>query len=283
MQYNQGTGLIQLMTLTNRNSKSNIFTGRGTNYYIVLMTTIDPATLAITSSKPITTNKADAYVKTNLKNPKGYFGLPQDMIINNDKTTTVLLEEMVQETISNGKGAVSYRTYLNDIGVAKYDVQGNEVSGGYAVNKAQMANGRIDPLYISKKSNGYWSIRANTPQGITFGMGVMNNNAFLSYDYINTGSNEYIFYNDYPENLDRKESKKPKTVVYISDANTVMCKVNGDNVDKSYLFGTPDDSHSRFCYIESSHFLKENKTYATLMIDKDDKKKQAKVAWITLR
>ncbi len=289
MQFNPGTKKIQLLTLTFKNSKSNAFTGRGKTFYTVLMNTIEPEDLTITS-KPLNADNADGYAKSNLKLAGGFSGLPQQMVINPDNSTTVLMEEMMHIEIrkSNSSipfgpslGPVYYRTELNAIGTAEYDTDGNEKSG-IAIDKSQRANGRIDPLYISQKGNGYWALRGGYGQGI--GMGGLNNNAFMSYDYVNTGNNAYILYNDYPENFDKPVGKKMKEVVAISDANTVACSVTGNKVEKFYLFGTPkDDDYSKFSYIESSNYSPATKTYATLMIDRDGRKKVAKVAWVQFK
>ncbi|MBN9481950.1 MAG: hypothetical protein BGO70_15370 [Bacteroidetes bacterium 43-93] len=280
MQYNPGTGMIQLLTLTQRSSSSKIFSGKTTNYYLILMQNIDPETLTIISSKPLTVDKADAYAKNHLKNAKGFWGLPQQMVINSDNSTTILMEEMSQEEIRGSRGGTSYRTYLNNIGVTELDTKGTETDG-YAINKVQMANGIIDPLYISKKSKGLWSFRGGMAQG--WSMGIVTNNAFLSYDYLNANNKKYIIFNDYPENFEKEDTRKYKTVVAISDASTVCYELNNGKIDKFYLFGKPnDDDEANFCYIESSHFLKETNTYATLMVEKRGRKKNAKIAWVQL-
>jgi hypothetical protein len=58
--------------------------------------------------------------------------------------------------------------------------------------------------------------------------------------------------------------------------------LNDPKMDKFFLFGQPDDKHSStFCYIESSHYNKETKTYATMIVERDGRDKQARIAWVT--
>lgn len=285
MQYNPGTGMIQLLTLTQTSSKGGgMFSNKSTTYYQTLLNLIDPESLFIVASKNGSSTEANDYAKTKLGLERGYFGLPQNMVINPDNSTTILSEEMTQQTIYSSRGATSYRTYLNNIGIVDFDTKGAEQSG-VVLPKEQMANGIIEPLYMYNKSKGFWSFRGSMQTG--WGIGVVNNNAFLSYDYVATPTSRYVIYNDYPENLEKKHEGKynrMKAVVYISDANTMCYKLTNGKPEEFYLFGAPkDDRESRFCYIESSHYNATTKSYATLLMERDGRKKMAKVAWVTLK
>ncbi len=281
MQFNPGTGLVQLLTLTKGATKGRGFTPGITTYYGTLYTLIDPKSMHIVSSKQTSSNYADKVAKSEYGVAKGFRGMPQNMVINPDNSTTIMSEEMTLDQIIGSYGSVSYRTHLNNIGLTDYDVKGNEV-GGTMIPKEQMANGLIEPLYIYNKSKGFWSF-----MGLGWTRGVAPNNAFLSYDYVATPDGRYVIFNDYPENIERKAEKKYnkiKQVVAISEANTMCYKVNGSKVEEHYLFGAPkDDSYSKFCYVESSHFNPKTKTYATLMVSRDGRKKEAKVAWIQFK
>lgn len=288
MQFNPGTGLIQLMTLTITKGKQRsvglaaIGVPQGSKtYYGAIYTLIDPESLYIVSSKPISNTNADNVAKSEYGLSKGFNGLPQTMVINPDNSTTILCEEMTLDQIMGSYGSVSYRTHLNNIGVTNFDIKGTE-TGGTVILKEQMANGLIEPLYMYNKSKGFWSFMS-----LGWTRGVAPNNAFLSYDYVATPEGRYIIFNDYPENIERKAEKKYnkiKQVVAISEANTMCYKVNGSKVEEHYLFGTPkDDSYSKFCYVESSHYNPKTKTYATLMVSRDGRKKEAKVAWVQFK
>lgn len=282
MQMNPGSGMIQLMTLTLTKGKNRWFTGGKTNYYMTLMNYIDPQSLTIVSTKPMVCEKASAYAQSHLDEEKGYTGLPQNMVINRDNSTSILSEELTLQETYNARGQVtSVKTFLGDIGITELDTKGDETDG-CALKKTQMASGRIDPLYISKKSKGSWSYRgAGAPMGGFGMMGGGNNNAFYSYDYVNTDKGKYFLFNEYPKNLERDEDRRRKTVVAISDASTVCYKLDNGKLTCNYLFGNPkDEDISKFCYIESSDFNKDNNTYATLMMKRDGRKKEAHVAWV---
>lgn len=271
MKYNKGTGMIELLTLTFVKSK------RKTAYYLPLISYIDPATLFVTNSQVLTTNKASEYMQAHFDNTDGYNGLPEDMIINNDNTTTVLYEDQQQiERRDQRTGRVTSRsTILGNIGIAEIDNKGKEKEGN-AILKKQFATGFFDPLYLANKHKGMWAYRSA-------GLLRTNNNAFMSFDYVNTDKNRYIIFNDYSVNFERGDDvKKRKDVTTISEANTFYYRLHDGQFDKDYLFGTPgSDKQSNFCSVESSDFNKETNTYATLLISRDGRNKEAKIAWVT--
>ncbi|MBA3827647.1 MAG: hypothetical protein H0X33_01805 [Taibaiella sp.] len=270
MKYNPGTNVIQLLTLTYLKSK------RKSSFYLPVITYIDPETLFITASLPLTAAKASDYIQSHLDREEGFQGLPQDMIINKDNTSTVLLEETQQQITYDRNGAVTRaETTLGNIGLTELDNKGKEKEG-YAILKSQYAAGLMQPLYIAQKSKGLWSY---TGRGGLFTQA--NSNAFMSYDYVSTYKNRYVIFNDLPVNFDRDEKKKRKKVLMASSTNTVCYKLNKGEMEKFYLFGESDDKQNKFCYIEGSSYMKSNNTYATMMIERNGRDKQAKMVWIT--
>lgn len=277
MQYNPGTKMLQLLTLTYMKTKSKVFSSKSTSYYATLISYIDPESLFIISTKPVMNEKTSEYVVNKLGG-ESYNGLPQQMIINPDNSTTVLSEEMQSEVVTRNGMSYTSRTYLGNIGMTVLDTKGNE-TGGMSVNKRQQADGAVDPLYIAAKSKGLWSYRG--------GIGLMRinleNNAFMSFDYLPTPSGQYILFNDYNENYEKADnSPKRKTVAAISEANTIYYKMDNGKITKGYLFGKPaNDDISKFCYIESSNYQPANSTYATLLVQRDGRKKVARIAWVS--
>jgi hypothetical protein len=276
MRFNPGTNMIQLLTLTLMQTKSKFFSNKNSSYYLTLLSFIDPENLTVAFTKPMVSEKVSTYAMSNFGLKDGYSGMPQNMIINEDKTTTLLMEEMTTQTTTQNGRMVRQQTFLGGIGISELSDRGTEESG-YVLPKLQAASGVIPPLYISHKSQGFWSYGGGNGM-----MGMANNNAFMSYDYVDAGKDRYILYNDYPSNLRRENSAKRKTVAAISDANTVCFKIKDGHTDQFLPFGTPtDDRVSNFSYIESSDFLPATKTYATLMVHRDGRKKEAHIAWIT--
>lgn len=265
MKYNKGTGMLNLLTLTQIQSKRN------TTYYLALMSYIDPSTLFITGTVPITNEKASAYMQSHLDVDE-YQGLPEDMIINPDNTVTVLMEQTRQEIVTRNGAVVSQRTYLGNIGLTVLDTKGKEKDGS-AVLKMQNANGLMYPLYLSDKRGGTWSYNVNN--GF-----IVNYNAYLSYDYVSTSTNRYILFNDRPENFDRDEKKKRKMLEDPSHSNTICYKLNNGEMEKFYLFGEPDEHQYVFCNVEASNYQPATNTYCTIVISKKKREDETKLAWI---
>jgi hypothetical protein len=276
MEYNPGTGMVQLMTLTYMKSKSKFFSGVTSNYYLTLIHYIDPESLYIVSTKPVASEKVVTYAKR-FHGKKPYAGLPQQMVVNKDNSTTILQEETYKEIVTQNGKVVSVKTFLGSIGISELDTKGTEKEG-YAINKVQMAMGDIDPLYISQKSKGHWFYRKG-------GALVFDNNAFMSFDYVNTDKNRYILFNDYLHNYHQDEDeRKKKVVTTINTASMICYKLSDGKIERSFLFGAPkEDDECKHAYIESSHYLKENSTYATLIIDRSGRKKDAKIAWVKFK
>lgn len=273
LKYNPGTNMLQLFTLTYTTSK------RGTNYYLPLMNYIDPESLFIISNKTVTGKMPEEYLERNFNYDKGLSGLPQSMYINPDNSTTIITEEIIQAITRNANTGqiVGAQTTLGCVGVIELDEKGNE-KDGRAIIKSQVAPGLIEAFYTDKRSKGIWSY-------VNSGLKMMPTTAFLSYEYINTGKNQYVFFNDYPENFSKDEEKerKRKMVTGISNTNAICYKLKYAGFDKSYLFGAPtSDKQSTFCYIEAGDYFPKTSTYATLIVERDGRKKQSKIAWINL-
>ncbi len=270
MSYNHYNNTIQLLTLSYTTGKNHFFSGSRTSYYLSLISYIEPGSLNLLSVKPVLGEKINDYVHTKLGLDENYNGLSQQMIINKDKTTTILSEEMAEEKVVDQRGnVVSATTFLGAIGVSELNEDGTERKG-YLMVKKQAAAGILKPLYIATRAKGKWSNQ----------MGYALHNSFLSYDYISTEKNRYILFNDNPRNIDKDEDEiKRRLVTGVNKLNTVCYSL--PSLDKFYLFGNPESKDvSNACYIEASDYNKNNDTYATILIERNGHDRQARMVWI---
>jgi hypothetical protein len=176
-------------------------------------------------------------------------------------------------SMNTGHTHTSHKTYLGPVGISELSDNGTEVNG-YAINKKQQADGTLPILYMAGRNKGVFSYPTSDQK--------TNNNEFLSYDYIYTDKGHYVIFNDLPKNSDKdEEDEKRKTVAYVSKTNTMCFKLNNPKIDKFFLFGEPGEDKSTFCFIASSDYNKELSTYATMIIERNGRDKQAKIAWIT--
>ena len=290
MIYNHNTNKLQLLTVSYAKSGNIdwggvVWSSVGFDYYkkkelscITLLNYIDPESLKLNSTKPVYGGKIDDYGKQNIDKDYEYDGVPLDMVLNKDNTTTVLLEDVTNTTsrrnMGGGVGVTSHKTLLGPAGISELSESGDELSG-YAINKKQQAEGTLPVLYMAGRSKGLFAYPTSAAHK-------SNNNEFLSYDYIYTDKGHYVIFNDLPANADKDEDEeKRKTVSSVSKTNTMCYKLNNPKMDKFYLFGDPAENSSTFCYIESSDYNKDLNTYATMIVERDGRDKEAKIAWVT--
>ncbi|MCD6011026.1 MAG: hypothetical protein K0Q79_888 [Flavipsychrobacter sp.] len=270
MQYNRNNNKLQLLTLT-LDKKKGGFNGKTTSYYSVAINYIDPETLKLVLSKPVSGQKITAYGVEHIDKKFEYSGMPQHMIINKDKTTTILFEESSETTYRS-----LVRTQLGSIGISELSDFSTELRG-YAISKRQQAEDAFPKLYIWRRSKGMFQFSQHIE------IGDVNVNQYLSYDYVNSDKGRFVIFNDLPGNAEKgEEDEKRKIVARVSETNTICYKLNEGRMDKFYLFGDPTGKDaSTFCDIACSDFNKETNTYATIIVERNGREKKAKVAWVT--
>jgi len=293
MLYNHNTNKLLLMTVTYHNSGplgAMAWGPMNMDYYskkevscITLLNQIDPESLKLEATKPVIAEKVNAYGRLNIDKEYEFDGVPQNMVLNKDNTVTILMEDLANVTqrrsYSMGNrvehGQTTVKSYLGPVGVAELSETGDEQSG-YAIAKKQEADGTLPILYMAGRSNGVFQY--SHPIG-----NHTDDNQFLSYDYIYTGKNRYVIFNDLMSNSEKDEDEeKRKTVAKISKTNTMCYQLNNLKMDQSFLFGKPEDkSTSTHCYIQSSDFNKDLNVYATLIEERDGKSIVGKIAWVT--
>jgi hypothetical protein len=254
------------------------------------MNIIDPATQEVKNHYLIKHPKLSAYVeqyiKVKKKNKKVYNGVIQDFRLNSDSTITYLFEYMnnyvstrTSTSFNSRTGAASTTTRsvlcttLGDIGIMNTDLDGKELRS-YAINKSQGIERSLNMFLINRRKQSSWHFRAGANYSMMPG--------FLSYDYIFVNGKDYVFFNDSPVNLDNEDedahSKKESGAV--SNWNTACATFDGNKVMKPYLFGEPKEKdEGRFCQLEMITTSEDNKTMATMMIERLGREKKAYIVW----
>ncbi len=294
--YNPVNKVLELLTLSEVSAKGSAFEGHRTTYYSALLVSIDPQTYAVISNKPAMTMMATNYRKSHYdKEEERYSGLPMNLVINPDGTTTVVMEDESYTTASKsgvaafipnkpGIGMSSMNAaqikeaQLQDIAITDYDGQWTE-KNGYVVRKSQRLGFLIPPLAHHDMRNNRVTFDAQR------GFGGWANSGFYSFDYVSTPSGRYVFFNDHPKNFERDAEKNPKTLTGVSDANTICYRLKDGVMTKQYFFGEPDDSFSnRLALITSGDYSEATGDYATMLIEKTGRReKAARIAWMHLK
>ncbi|HYD21857.1 MAG TPA: hypothetical protein VEB40_10305 [Flavipsychrobacter sp.] len=207
MRYNPGNQKIQLLTSTlieDKKAKPNK-DGVITRYQLALMNYVDPQTLDV-KSQVLKFEKLSDYIKANL-NDKNVVGPPQDMFIDPDNTTSIISEELYQNS-EYDTHSTSNSTAFGNVGLTQYSPDGEETYA-FGFPKRHGCFGFLDIFSHSRKVKGYWQYLNN---GVGFSHTGYQDENFFSFDYINTGKARYIIYNDLPSNFDKKANEEPETL-----------------------------------------------------------------------
>jgi hypothetical protein len=240
--YNRNTNQLQLRLISLAESKYKRSTQTEIRYYTSMIAYVDPQTLGITGIKPLAGRKVSEYAQAHIDKDYSYSGTPRKMTINNDKTTSVLMEESFSRQGQSDLGA---------IGLSVLSDTGSEI-GGYAITKTQVMYNNVD------------------------------NDRFMSYDYVSVPKGNYVIFNDLTTNKDKDEhDTRHRKVAGASLTNTVAYKLGDNSIDRLYLFGEPQDKSCTFCYIEGTDFNESSNTYATVIIERTGREKHARVAWVS--
>lgn len=274
MTYNPASGMLQMLTLTYLQKKSNMWTGTQTTTYLPLMTYIDPKTLQVVKAAVLSQEYASTRVKEAFGEKKPFSGMPQYMVVNKDNSTSVIVEEFFKTQQVNYGQTKTLSTQLGHIGITEFDMSGKETIG-YAAKKAQKASGDMGVFNLMDRRKGKWSYIQ--PASL-----IGDNTPFFSFNYVNTQKGKYLIFNDFPENFGKRDKDKINEVDAASNMHTVYYELKNGLFEKHYLFGTPGGKDRlKFANIQSADVQDATNTYAVLMIDRDGKRKEAHIAWVT--
>ncbi|MBC9910015.1 hypothetical protein [Chitinophaga varians] len=294
MKYHPQSGMLYLLTSVRERllKSSEEFIMRRSFYedYALLMNIIDPRNLSVKQHYYVAHPQLNRYAKEHLQYRHPYRGVIQDFHLNADGTTQLLFEELeVSEepysttTHTDSTGVVHtttsankrYSSRLGEIGIATLDTSGKEING-YAIAKDQQAEANIDIFHIHHRNQSGWTFRDNGDW--------MNLSGFGSYDFFHANGKDYILYNDVAANTTdtREDYRTKKQVSWFSRTNTVCAVYENGQITKTYLYGAPEARTARFSQLEMITRSKDGKSFATMMIEKTGKKKEARVVWVSL-
>jgi len=261
--FNRKLNKIQLIIVSVEDSKKQFGTGKITKYYSTLLTYIDPETMSVTGIKPMYGQKVSAYAQSHIDKNYQYSGVTSGMFVNYDNTTTIAMEEY---------RIVETKQILGAIGISELNDTGAETAG-YAINKEQVTQGAHSILHQNDKLKNKFSFPSSN---------IIKNAQFMSFDYVAAPKANYVIFNDLADNFENDEDEsKSKKMSAASVSNAVCYRLNGDAIDRSFLFGEPKAGSSTFCFINGSDYNTANNTYATIMIERDGRNKQSRIAWVT--
>lgn len=222
--------------------------------------------------------KLNTTYKETLDQKENYQGMPQNILINEDGSFTILYEEMTDIGTQNGVSG----TELGTIAVSEHDMNGKFVSD-YLIPMAHWI-----PDYKQNPFPFYISKREMVPQLLS------KNIQYKSFVFFKGIKKAYILFNDTYRNNDiinaKKEgrfgtetkSKIVRVMAITGNCSAFMFKLDGSDIlpKRNYLFEEKKGAQSALALLTISDYNKKNNTYATLMLDKSNtKSKMVSVVW----
>lgn len=240
MAYNPSGEQLQVLSCTNKGKKEGIVSN---------LTIINPADLSVVSSKPVPNASLAAYSRTTLGDKKGFDMGAATMTVFQDGTVLVSPVETYEKQYRTGNNTYT-KTFVSKLGQLTYDSKGDIVS----------------TTAVSVRPNEQVSMAAYE---------------YYTIKTIRMGDSYYLIMNDLDENIEKGPAERQHGVSSISDCHTALCKVNGNKIERSYLFGAPASKReSVFSMVGTSEYDEASKTYVTIAVERNDRNKKAKLAWV---
>ena len=244
--------------------------------YVSFISYIDPDNLSLKGVDILGNEKVNAFAHKSLGPNVSFNGLPQKLVLNPDNSLAVLQEEITITEIHSGRGGGTVHVYstLGNIGITEFGPEGTE-KAGYEMMKKQLYDGRIDAMYMAGWQRGRWNNGVHR-------MNNVDNNMFMSYEYIHTDNADYVLFNDNPKNDKEKKAGKKKKLTSNTDyINTICYSIKDGETKRTYLFGEPEGKrNTRACYIECSDYNRKTNMYTTVVSEQHGRKYESRMAWI---
>ena len=268
--YNNNTNALQL--LINAYSKSKRF--KGTKVYLSFLAFISPDNLGVTGVKEISNAMITEYGRNNLALESDYSGLPQEMVIKGNKTIVVSEGMTSVIYVSKSGGTSIVATTMGDIGITEMSASATE-ERAYLLPRTMSASGDIKSLYLKDIGKGTWENRRSER---LHGSSVQG----YQFRYIVGEKSDYVVFNDYFKNIENVDKDKfRKSDWKESKINATYCVLRNGNVSKTFLFDKPTSKKNKnTCYMAAAD-QNDQGVFATVMVSKKGKHREARIAWVS--
>ncbi|MGO4291470.1 hypothetical protein [Chitinophaga sp. RAB17] len=237
----------------------------------IIMNTFQAATGKLKKHVQLAFPELARNVELNLGYKDPYKGTPQRLLLNEDGSSTLLMENL--SFFKQGNSQINkLHTNLGDIGIALLDTIGRE-NTTMAVSKYQVITGICEPFQLQRRTKSEWMFRNK--------IAALNTNTWLSYDYIPRPDVSFVLFNDYLQYLDTGGSDKVrKPLKFATDANFVCYRFYKGKMERLFLFGVPEVTKGYACMMGAADYNAQNGVYATVLISRKGLDKKANIAWI---
>src|SRR5437868_6548873 len=103
LQLNPRSKMLEMLLTYQSGSKSAVISSTTTNYYQALHAYINPADYSVTSAKALELGRLSAYMRSHYDKDE-FTGIPIEMMLNADGTSSIVMTEEVTQYTSHGSG-----------------------------------------------------------------------------------------------------------------------------------------------------------------------------------
>ncbi|MNY04629.1 hypothetical protein D3C86_1373160 [compost metagenome] len=270
--YNPHTGDIYLLTLESAGQKKSMMQFRS-------QLSIIDADWHI-NSRMVTTKKIQDLTKKHYKKENTFLAVPQNLYVNKDGGFSVLFEEqkIVTTNTSTGSGSgfsTKTRTTctMGDIGVQRYDREGNEQSVYYIPKSHYYGTLIPDYMYNAKVQQC----------GVRLHWGYQ----FKSFAYVPVGERGYVLFNDIERNAKKVEKKREvSTVSAAGDLEAFVFDLNEQNAVpvRKQIFAAEGKNDRSLGLFNGSNYNAAHKLMTVVVTQPrtKDARNNTKVVWLSV-
>ena len=272
MSYNPATGKEHILTTATYRFRREreIYNDHGL-WAVAYLESYDSSRLDLTQQKVLAHDKIQAYNSADAHTLLHHYYTPEKIHITPDGRLFVLYEEAFSGGVWE-TGMYHPRTYMGNIGISRIDETGKELNG-IVVPKMQGLESYYLPENVMTRSADQ-QLFPNTPKHSFY-------HQFSSFDLVPAGNTAYVIFNDNKKNNDLYPSEPIHPVDNYDYGNAVCYALREDSVLRTgSLFGTTAADEFKSCMLGSAHYDESTGTYAVLMLHRQGKKLETKMAWI---
>ncbi len=228
---------------------------------------IDPFKAKIEQEVNIYPTEADVQKKKLYGPEETFTGMPQDIVVNEDGSFSVIYEELAAEK-HLPRDATPYTYYtLDNAAVTSFDVNGKVLYTSFIPKKQFLKNGSYPSFYIAHR-------KLSTQQLIAA-------DQYRSFAYLAAKGKLYIFMNDAEQNTHPEKGELvPLRVPSNGQAFTYIA--GSPAPERNLFFGKlrKDETHA-LAVFNLSDYNSATSTYVTLKLEATRKERKARLVWLT--
>lgn len=235
--------------------------------YAGFLLKIDPFKAVVEQEVPIYPTEADTQKKKRYGPKETFTGMPQDLVINDDGSFSVIYEELIVEK-HTPRDATPYTYYmLDNVAVSSFDVNGKLLFTSFIPKKQYLKNTSYRSFYIAHRN-------LSTQR-------LIQAEQYRSFAYLNAKNKLYILLNDAAENRHPQKG------------NIVQLRSVTSGQAYSFLTGKPapegnpffgklqKDETNALAVFNLSDYNKTTNTYVTLKLQVNGKERKSRLVWLT--